>query len=108
MAKVAEDAVLDYEQLLAEYSESLLTVLRGFRPGAEFLETWVPDDDHAKSILNLAESAQLNGTERLALRLGPEALAALDIAQLEQMLRELGSVHLKREDNGVIVEVEYV
>lgn len=51
---------VQYEDLLTSYHHSLTTKLRGFRSTEEFefLETWVPDDEDARSILNLIEAAK--------------------------------------------------
>ena len=57
---------VDYESLVTAYKESLVTVLRGFRPTAEFLEAWVYDEDDVISILNIIEAAEDAGLAKIS------------------------------------------
>ena len=42
-----EFSMIDYEKLVQDYETGLTTTLRGFRPGLEFIDSWVPDEDVA-------------------------------------------------------------
>lgn len=55
----------DYEQLVADFNHSLNTQLRGHGSENRYLETWVPDEDPIKGILNMAESALSAGCDEL-------------------------------------------
>ena len=39
------DVHVNYDELVARYEDNLTTVLRGFSPSEQFLETWVHDAD---------------------------------------------------------------
>ena len=48
---------IDFEKITSTYEAGLVDTLRHFGLDAEFLETWVPDPNVAKSIINLADAA---------------------------------------------------
>lgn len=87
-----------YEELVAAYQESLTTVLRGFRSGPEFLETWVPDEDDVKSLLNILDAAQDAGLDEISIHIGPKTLRTLKFPRLERLIAGIGK--LRREVNG--------
>lgn len=99
------DNRLDYEVIVAEYWENLNTVLRNFRPATEYLDLWVPDEDHIKSILNMIESAQIAGQHGIALYIGPDTLNDIDVAQLKEQAAEFGKVHIEMEGDGLVFEI---
>lgn len=96
---------INYEELVAAYWEGLTTVLRGFRPAAEFLDMWVPDENHAKSILNLIEAAQTAGRDNIAIYIGPGTLRTLEIPLLQELATGLGHVHVEGAEKGIVFEV---
>ena len=77
-----QDEPLDYEALVEEYNKNLFLVLRGHR-SAEYLDTWVPDENPFKGVLNMIEAAELTGTAEIAIRLGASTLKTLDLPALE-------------------------
>jgi len=100
-------ATVDYEELVRSYRDSLTTVLRGFTAGADFLDIWVPDDDHHKSILNLVESAESAGLDGVSIRIGADTLRGLDLAKLEVMIGKLATVRAQPDGDGVVLEIHY-
>jgi len=103
----AQRVELDYESLVSSYNENLLTVLRSFRVGHEFLELWVPDDDPHKSILNLAEAAESSGLPGLALTIGPEVRAKLDVDRLSSMVGGIGSLSVQPRAECSLLEFTF-
>lgn len=93
-----EIPLIDYGALVASYNESLTTVLRGFKPEVDFLETWVHDEDHTRSILSIIESAQEAGVPRVKIFVEAEIVQELDLQRLQTMVNNLGT--LKTESNG--------
>lgn len=92
---------LNYERLLQDYNEGLNTRLRGFRPAEEYLDIWVPDNDHSKSILNLVEAAEMGGQQAVAIELGKDTLSELDLGDLENLLKTVGpQVKVSKSLNG--------
>ena len=47
------DKILDYDKLVETYSANLDVNLRGFKAADEMLDTWVPDEDHVRSLSSL-------------------------------------------------------
>ena len=98
-----DSAVLDYETLVEEYNNGLTTVLRGFRGGTNFLEMWVPDEDVAKSVVNLAEAAEAAGVPAVTLFIGPQALGGLDLDRLRSMMAGLARVDAHHKNGGLLL-----
>jgi len=98
---------VDYDRLVHAYKDSLVTTLRGFTPGADFLALWVPDDDHHKSILNLVESAESAGLKGVSVRIGAETARTLDVTRLESMLADFGTVRAAADGDGILLEIAY-
>lgn len=65
---------IDYSQLVQEYYDNLNDNLRHFRGGPGFLETWVHDEHHGRSILGILELAHTAKVGQLEIQL-PEGLA---------------------------------
>lgn len=101
---------LDYDQLIAAYQEGLVTKLRAFRPDAEsdFLETWVPDRDPVRSLLNLIEAAGDSGLVNFSIRLGPDISRHTDFEKLRQLTHDLGTLTICRERERVELQVSLV
>jgi hypothetical protein len=96
---------LNYDALVATYWDDLTTQLRGFRPAAEFLDLWVPDEDHVKSIINMLEAAQSAGQPDLALYIEKDTVSAMDLAALIEAAGAYGDVRTVMEGNLRLFEV---
>jgi hypothetical protein len=81
--------VLDFESLTADFNQKLLTQLRGHSADNQYLETWVPDEDPVKSILNMVEAALSSGLEIVRVRI---ASSTLNKTQRDALLAELGTI----------------
>ena len=80
--------MLNYEKLVSDFEESLLTQLRGHGSTADYLELWVPDSDPVKSLLNMVDAAQLAGKQSILVTIRQ---ATLDQAGVDQLRTELGT-----------------
>jgi hypothetical protein len=98
---------VDYDELVRSYHGSLTTVLRGFTAGEEFLDTWVPDDDHHKSILNLVESGESAGLDGVIISIGATTRRSLDLAKLQLMIEPIGTVRTQADGEALVLEVRY-
>lgn len=99
-----QDEPLDYEALVEEYNKNLFLVLRGHR-SAEYLDTWVPDENPLKGVLNMLEAAELTGTSEIAIRLGEATLRTLDLTALETAAARIGSVSVERAGEHAVLRV---
>lgn len=93
---------LEYEDLLRAYDASLITVLRGFTAGVPFLATWVPEEDHAFSILGVFEAASDAGQPQLSLGLTGERLEEVGRQRLLDLLSPLGDVDVSENSVSVL------
>ncbi len=99
--------MVDYDQLVSAYKESLTTVLRGFRPPAELLETWVPDEDDAKSILNIIEAAEGAGLAGISIRVSIGTFGRLDITSLREAAGRSGKVDTVASGEAILLNVSF-
>lgn len=98
---------VNYERLIEDYRTSLTTVLRGFRAGEEFLETWVPDEEDLKSILNVLEAAEGAGLEEVSVYIGSQTLRNLDLSRLEGIVAKVGTVKIDANGEGINLNVSF-
>lgn len=96
-----------YEEIVAAYERDLQTRLRGFRPQHEFLESWVHDEDPARSLLNMVEAAELGGVKDLGIEIGPETAQRLDQKRLQEMVSKVGRTSLEPRGAGLLLKVAY-
>lgn len=82
--------VIHYNQLVREYEENLCNDLRGFLPGPGFLETWVHDCSHTKSILGIFDAAIEANMDTLTVQVDRETSQELDLEYLKKELSRYG------------------
>jgi hypothetical protein len=95
-----QDAVLDYEQLTAQYQDDLFHLLRG-HGSLDYLEIWVPDADHVKSLLNMVEAAQSCGRDHLVVDIAETTMNSIDTSRLRGVLDSFGTVALQPSPHGM-------
>ena len=80
--------VIDLDKMIESYETDLVDKLRHFGLEADIFETWVPDSDPVKSILNLVDSAgEANSDVELEIR---ASTTVLDHAALSLLRKSLG------------------
>ena len=102
---IVDTAPLQYEDLLACFSERLMTSLRGHDVGFAFLEMWVPDEDPVKSILNMVESAEMGGANSLAISVSRGTLPAERDVDLLAQLAGLGTATIVSDGANALVRI---
>lgn len=90
--------ILDYEKAVADFNEKLLTQLRSHGAEEDYLEMWVPDEDPAKSILNMVEAAKTYGRQGIVVRVSKATLPQVQMQLLRAEAEPLGQ--LSAEDDG--------
>lgn len=98
---------VDYEELVSSYQEAILTQLRGFQGGGEYLETWVPDDDPLKSLLNLVDAAGSAGAEEVSISVRSSTLGSVDLDKLAGLIGDLGTLETGLREGGAVLRVIY-
>lgn len=96
---------IDYEQLLVEYEKGLIDNLRGFGVTAEYLESWVPDEDPVKSLCNMVEAASTYGQDAISVYIGKATAASLEPAAILAAACELGEARIEWEADNLVLEV---
>jgi hypothetical protein len=92
---------LDYEHLVATFESDLLVRLRRHRSDVPFLETWVPDADLPRSILNMVEAAEACGQSQFSLRI-PKAMMSAEVRhRLEELVSGLAETVWTERDGDL-------
>jgi hypothetical protein len=86
---------LNYERLVADFSNDLLHNLRNHGAAEECLETWVPDEDPVRGILNMVEAAQSADSPEIAIEVSSATLPDARVPELRGLLAGLGSVDIR-------------
>jgi hypothetical protein len=94
---------LNYEELVEDFKRKLLTQLRGHSADAEYLETWVPEDDPVKSILNIVESAQAYGRDEVRVSVAKTTMNTEQQRDLLQLIAPIGRATVT--DRGQTCEI---
>ena len=81
--------ILDYEDLMVDFNQKLVTQLRGHTADNEYLETWVPDENPVKSILNMVEAALSAGLDSMQIRF---AASTMNEGQRAVLVAEVGRI----------------
>src|SRR5205823_1814786 len=105
---ISPEKILDYDKLVETYSANLDVNLRGFRPAEEMLDTWVPDEDHVRSLCNLVEAAQLCGSDRLRIRISNATLPEEAADAVKEKLVGLGDVSVEKADESLIFTISHL
>ena len=98
---------VSYEQLVQNYCDGLFNKLRNFTPGPEFLDTWVHDEDDARSIFGVFEAAESAGLKTLSVTVGESVAAKLNPENLRAELSRLGAVEIKKDISGIQITVRF-
>ena len=96
---------LNYSALLKDYNDSLNTKLRGFRPAADFLEMWVPDADHSKSLLNMFEAAEMGGVSDFSIVIDANMAKEIDLEQLAVQAASVVKLSFQNFEEGKLIQV---
>lgn len=98
--------VIDYDFLVAEFENSLVTTLRSHRPAEEYLEMWVPDEDPVKGLLNMIEAAQIAGRDGIRIKVKLATLPADRHDELRDLAVEIGTTDIRRAGDHAIVTID--
>jgi hypothetical protein len=99
--------LIHYEELVQNYCDGLFTKLRNFVPGPPFLETWVHDEDHSRSLYGIFEAAESAGLESLEVAVKAETAKSIEMIRLEGELSRLGKVEIKKAEVGFHITVRF-
>jgi hypothetical protein len=83
-------ATVNYEDLVVDFNNRLVTQLRSHGAAFEFLEMWVPDQDPVRSIQNMVEATQAYGESTLQIRISKQTITDQQIERLRAEVDALG------------------
>ena len=96
---------LIYEDLVDAFEHSLLHQLRGHGAAVPYLDTWVPDPDPVRSLLNMLEAAEMAGETALRVSVGEATLPPDRHGEVLQMADEFGAGSIEPTAAGMILSV---
>tara|TARA_Y100001954_G_C15733625_1_gene564582 strand:- start:41 stop:1141 length:1101 start_codon:yes stop_codon:yes gene_type:complete len=99
--------IIEYDNLVKDYNESINNILRGFKPKFDFLEMWVPDSDHSKSILNLFDAGLMAGEDKISLLINSKSLEKIDYQMIKEEVQKMGTLNIRAHKKGELFEISY-
>ncbi len=89
---------LNYQELVQGYYDNLNNNLRNFKGGPGFLETWVHDEDHNRSLLEILDLAHSHGINAMKISLPSDVTSQVNLDWLRKNAVKYGSVDLKNSE----------
>lgn len=99
--------ILNFEQIVADFNERLITQLRGHGAQVDYLEMWVPDGDPVLSLLNMVEAAEAYGRKDIAIRFTTETLPQVQCERLAELLKKVGKAEFTAEGDARLLVVTF-
>jgi len=100
--------ILEYEELVQAFENSLLHQLRGHNAAVAYLESWVPDEDPVRSMLNMLEAVEDAGQTSYCISFARETLGERRLADLTECAEEFGLASLTDSDGRVVLRVTQI
>ena len=102
-----EPVCISLDEIIESYERGLLDQLRGFGVEGELFETWVPDPDPTKSILNLVESAVAAGiSAQLSIRVSEAIIDNVCLQTLSDELKGLAQMRVEALNDYSIIHFD--
>ena len=98
---------LNYNELVQAYNEGLHNTLRNFKPGPDFLDTWVPDEDSTKSLFGIFEAAETSNEETLSVLVPKDVASTLNREWMKKMSNQFGELSFKDEPQGTLASLKF-
>ncbi len=96
--KTGEPMQLNYQDLVVGYYDNLNNNLRNFKGGPGFLETWVHDEDHNRSLLEIFDLAREHGVDSLKITLSSDVTTELNLDWLRRSASAYGALDLDGQE----------
>jgi hypothetical protein len=99
-----EPIVIDLEEITENYAGGLVDQLRQFGVGYDIFETWVPDPNPAKSIVNLVDaSVEAGSSVCLKIKVSKTLMESLSVEDLIKKLDGTAGVQVEHLEESAIV-----
>ncbi len=101
--------VENYDALAQHFTEKLVEKLRqhSAMEAYDFLDYWVPENDYAKGVLSMIDSAQSSGYEAIKIGLQKSSTAQGDtLKDILSMASASGEISIEERENRLILSVQ--
>ena len=99
---------LDYDRLVRDFEQSLLTQLRGHGASGGFLEMWVPDEDPVRGLTGLFDAAELAGLGSVEVSVSRATLSDVQLVELQDVAAEFGRLTVSRADGAWRLKLDQI
>ena len=99
---------LDYDHLVRDFEQSLLTQLRGHGASGGFLEMWVPDEDPVRGLTGLFDAAELAGEETVVVSISQATLNDEQLLNLQSVAAVFGRLTVSRLEGAWTLRLDQI
>jgi hypothetical protein len=102
---VENSETVDYEGLVAAFSQNLTQTLRKHGVADGFLDYWVPDADAVSGIAGMVDSARFAGRTEIVIRFRRTTVPEARLSQLEEAVSQFSLVVLEDQGDSIVMRV---
>ena len=98
--------ILDYEEIIKEYDEQLVSKLRDF--GRDYLKFWIPEENNVLSLLNLFFSIVQSGKRKIKVKINKDKLNKEEIHKLETYINKFSLYKIQKENDRLVIQLQNI
>ncbi len=98
--------ILDYEEIIKEYDEQLVSKLRDF--GRDYLKFWIPEENNVLSLLNLFFSIVQSGKRKIKVKINKDKLNKEEIHELETYINKFSLYKIQKENDRLVIQLQNI
>ncbi len=98
--------ILDYEEIIKEYDEQLVSKLRDF--GRDYLKFWIPEENNVLSLLNLFFSIVQSGKRKIKVKINTDKLNKEEIHELETYINKFSLYKIQKENDRLVIQLQNI
>ena len=98
--------ILDYEKIIKEYDEQLVSKLRDF--GRDYLKFWIPEENNVLSLLNLFFSIVQSGIKKFKVKINRDKFSKEEIQKLENYINKFSNYEIERNNDRFIIQLQSI
>lgn len=99
------EEILDYDQLVSDFHESLVTTLRLHGSELGFLTLWVPDDDIVRSLQSLVESASLSEVSAVSIKISRQTFRSEMLEPVRKEISKIGTISIEESEESYLLKI---
>ena len=98
--------ILDYEEIIKEYDEQLVSKLRDF--GRDYLKFWIPEENNVLSLLNLFFSIVQSGKRKIKVKINKDKLNKEEVHELETYINKFSLYKIQKENDRLVIQLQNI